>query len=148
MYKGLIRLSIVLTATGLGSSATAGGFDINPGMWETTYESKVTGGPPQMGAMMQQPPRVERECIKDNNYDFSPDELDKGCKFEPTRHNDKKMTWKMSCKDENGITKGQGEVNFSGNTIVGWSEMRVSNGSTSEMKIRDEFKGKRIGACK
>ena len=147
MYKGIMHSVVVLLLSGMYLPAQAESFNINPGMWETTYESKVTGGPPQMGAMLQQAPEVERECIKDSNYDFSPDDMDKSCNFEPTKHSDKKLTWKMSCKDQNGNTNGHGEVVFNGDTISGWSEMKVDNGTMGVMNIRDTFQGKRVGAC-
>ena len=147
MKDYIASITVLLTLVSVSLSAQAEGYNITPGMWEMTYETKVTGGPPEMNAMMQQAPRVERECVKDNNYDFDEQDMEKGCKVTPKRHGDNKLTYEIVCTGEGGNAKGRGEVNFKGSTISGWSEMTIDNGPMGQMKIHDDFHGKRIGAC-
>lgn len=121
-------------------------YNINPGMWETTLKMEVSGMPPEMAAMMERPPKVEKECIKDKNYDFNPGDGANGCTFSQKRHSSKKLTWDISCNAQGGNATGQGEVNFNGDTVSGWFEMNMQ-GPGGPMKMRNTFNGKRIGSC-
>lgn len=147
MFKGMITVALTLLVTGFTVTAQAEEYNVNPGMWETTYKTEVSGVPPEMAAMMQQPPKLERECVKDKNIDFSPDDMAKECTFKSTRHSANKVSWDIQCKGEGGNSTGHGEVNFNGNTTSGWFEMNVQGGPTGPMKIRHVFKGKRTGPC-
>lgn len=147
MLKGIIAVTLTIMMTVLTTTVNAEEYNVNPGMWETTYTVEVSGVPPEMAAMMQQPPKVERECLKDNNIDFSPDDMAKECSFKATRHSASKVTWDIQCKGEGGNSTGHGEVNFKGNTASGWFEMNMQGGPMGPMKIRNVFEGKRTGPC-
>lgn len=146
MFKGMMTIGVAVTVTMFTSTIKAEEYNVNPGMWETTYKMEVSGVPPQIAAMMQKGPKVERECIKDNNIDFSPDDMTKECSFKTTRHSASKVSWDIQCQGQNGSSTGHGEVNFNGNTIKGWFEMNMQ-GPTGPMKIRNDFEGKRTGPC-
>lgn len=121
-------------------------WNVNPGMWETTSKMEVKGVPPEMAAMMQRQPMVEKECVKDKNYNFKMDQDAQGCTFNQKRHSSKKLSWDISCSAESGNAKGKGEANFNGNTVSGWFEMNMQ-GPSGPMTMRHTFEGKRIGAC-
>ena len=121
-------------------------YNINPGMWETTLKMEVTGMPPEMAAMMERPPKVEKECIKDRNYDFNPGDDASGCTFNQKRHSDKKLSWDISCNAQGGNAKGHGEANFNGDSVTGWFEMNMQ-GPGGPMTMRHSFDGKRVGSC-
>jgi hypothetical protein len=147
MLKGIIAVTLTIMVTVLATTVHAEEYNVNPGMWETTYKVEVSGVPPEMAAMMQQPPRVERGCLTKDDIEFSPDDMDKECTFKSTRHSASKVTWDIQCKGQNGDSTGHGEANFNGNTASGWFEMNVQGGPTGPMKIRTVFEGKRTGPC-
>lgn len=147
MNKALLLTAVTIVFMIASVSVYAEGYDINPGMWETTQETTISGVPPQMAAMMQKPPKVNRECVKDNKYDFSPKDKPKECSLNSTRHSDKKVSWDIKCSGKGGDSVGHGEVNFNGNTMSGWFEVNVQEGPTGPMKMREVFKGKRVGSC-
>ena len=128
-------------------SACAEEYNVNPGMWETTSEMEISGMPPEMAAMMQKPPKVKKECIKDKNYDFKPGSDAKGCSFKANRQSSKKLIWEITCGGEAGNASGNGEANFNGDTVSGWFEMNMPQGPSGPIKMRHTFTGKRIGSC-
>lgn len=131
----------------LSQSVYAEEYNINPGMWETTSKMEVNGMPPEMAAMMQKPPKVRKECIKDKNYDFKPGSDAKGCSFQASQQSSKKLNWEITCGGEAGNASGKGEANFNGDSVSGWFEMNMPQGPSGPIQIRHKFEGKRIGSC-
>jgi hypothetical protein len=146
MLKGMIALAFTFAITGLNTAFAAEAYNVNPGMWETSYKVKVSGVPPEMAAMMQQQPKMERECVEAKIIDFTPGDMTEDCSYKATRHSANKMSWDIQCKGQGGDSTGHGEVNFNGNTATGWFEMNMQ-GPMGPMKIRNDFEGKRTGPC-
>lgn len=146
MNKAASVAAILFAVTGLSSTAQGEEYNINPGMWETTSSMEVSGMPPEMANMMQKPPQVEKECIKDKNYNFTPHDQAKGCDLKSKRHSDKKLSWDINCNAESGNANGHGEANFNGDSVSGWFEMNMQ-GPAGPMKMRHSFESKRLGAC-
>ena len=146
MLKGMITLVLIFAMTGLTTAAAAEAYNVNPGMWVTTYKTKVSGVPPEMAAMMQQQPKAERECVAAKIIDFTPGDMTEGCSYKTTRHSANKMSWDIECKGQGADSTGHGQVNFNGNTATGWFEMNMQ-GPMGPMKIRNDFEGKRTGPC-
>lgn len=146
MLKGIIVVAFTFVIMGHGAAASEESYNVNPGMWETTYTLELSGVPPQMAAMMQQQPKLERECVEGKIIDFTPGDMAKECTYKSTRHSANKMSWDIQCKGQGGESTGHGEVNFNGNTATGWFEMNMQ-GPMGAMKIRNDFEGKRTGPC-
>ena len=123
MLKGIITSVIGIAITGFVTIAQAEEYNVNPGMWETTYKMEVSG-----------------------NIDFSPDDMAKECNFKSTRHSASKVSWDIQCQGQNGNSTGHGEVNFNGDSARGWFEMNMQS-PMGPMKIRNDFEGKRTGPC-
>lgn len=140
-----LALAFVLFSTGVLAEKEE--YNVNPGMWETTYKMEISGVSPEMAKMMQQQPRVERECVKDRMIDFTPDDMDEDCKVRTTRHSAGKVSWEIMCTGKDGSSIGRGEASFNGDTTSGWFEMNSEDGPMGPMKMRNEFRGKRIGSC-
>jgi len=138
---------LIVCALTLTSIASAEEYNLNPGMWETTSKMEFTGVPPEMAAMMQQPPEIEKECVKDRNYEFNPGDNAQGCEVKSTRHSDKKASWDIVCNHEGGKSTGHGEVNFEGDKMHGFSDMEMSAGPMGPMKMHHTFESKRVGSC-
>jgi len=138
----VITFVITVFATAIAAEA----YNVNPGMWETTYKVKVSGVPAEMAAMMQQQPEMERECVEARIIDFTPGDMAEGCSYKSTRHSANKMSWDIECKAQGVNSTGHGEVNFNGNSATGWFEMNMQ-GPMGPMKIRNDFEGKRTGPC-
>jgi len=131
----------------LGSASTqiiAGDYNYKPGMWETTTKMEIKGAPPEMAAMMNIPDQTTRGCVKENDNQF---EKDKDCKYENKRISAKKMHFNITCNKQGKVTKGKGEVNYSGKTTSGWFEIEVP-GPSGPMTMKSTFTSKYIGACK
>jgi len=146
MLMGIIALAFAFAITGLNTAFAAEAYNVNPGMWETRYKIKVSGVPPEMAAMMQQQPKMERECVEAKIIDFTPGDMTEDCSYKATRHSANKMSWDIQCKGQGGDSTGHGEVNFNGNSATGWFEMNMQ-GPMGPMKIRNDFEGKRTGPC-
>ena len=146
MRKGVIAVAFICAITGFAAVASEEAYNVNPGMWETTYKMKVSGVPAEMAAMMQQQPKVERECVDAKIIDFTPGDMAEGCSYKSTRHSASKMSWDIECKTQGVNSSGHGEVNFNGNSATGWFEMNMQ-GPMGPMKIRNDFEGKRTGPC-
>ena len=146
MLKAMIALACTFAIAGLNMAFAAEAYNVNPGMWETTYKVEVSGVPAEMAAMMQQQPKMERECVEAKIIDFTPGDMTEDCSYKATRHSANKMSWDIQCKGQGGDSTGHGEVNFNGNTATGWFEMNMQ-GPMGPMKIRNDFEGKRTGPC-
>ena len=146
MLKGMIALACTFAIAGLNMAFAAEAYNVNPGMWETTYKVEVSGVPAEMAAMMRQQPKMERECVEAKIIDFTPGDMTEDCSYKATRHSANKMSWDIQCKGQGGDSTGHGEVNFNGNTATGWFEMNMQ-GPMGPMKIRNDFEGKRTGPC-
>jgi len=146
MLKRIITIVITFVITVFATAIAAEAYNVNPGMWETTYKVKVSGVPAEMAAMMQQQPEMERECVEARIIDFTPGDMAEGCSYKSTRHSANKMSWDIECKAQGVNSTGHGEVNFNGNSATGWFEMNMQ-GPMGPMKIRNDFEGKRTGPC-
>lgn len=146
MLKRIITIVITFVITVFATAIAAEAYNVNPGMWETTYKVKVSGVPAEMAAMMQQQPEMERECVEARIIDFTPGDMAQGCSYKSTRHSANKMSWDIECKAQGVNSTGHGEVNFNGNSATGWFEMNMQ-GPMGPMKIRNDFEGKRTGPC-
>ena len=62
MNKYIVSITVMLTLGTVSLCAQAEGYNITPGMWEMTYETKVTGGPPEMNAMMHSLQMIPQTC--------------------------------------------------------------------------------------
>ncbi|WP_455222136.1 DUF3617 domain-containing protein [Kaarinaea lacus] len=147
MRKGIIVFTLYIVTSASGGIVHAEEYNVNPGMWETTYKMEISGVPPEMAAMMQQSPKVEKECVKDKNYDFNPGDEAKGCTFKSTRHSNKKLSWDITCSAEGGNATGHGEVNFNGDSVSGYFDMNMPQGPSGPIKMHHSFEGKRVGDC-
>ncbi|KPJ90966.1 MAG: hypothetical protein AMJ55_12645 [Gammaproteobacteria bacterium SG8_15] len=147
MKRGIRVIVLTFITVMFVSTVQAEEYNINPGMWETSYKAEVSGLPPEIATMMQQAPKVERECIKDKNYDFNPGDEAKECTFKTTRHSSEKLSWEITCGGEGGNSKGHGEVNFKGDTVSGYFDMVMPAGPAGPVKMHNTFKGTRVGSC-
>ncbi|HID49528.1 MAG TPA: DUF3617 domain-containing protein [Chromatiales bacterium] len=149
MGKGISTVVFGITVTLSAAAVQAEEYNINPGMWETATEMKVSGVPPEMAAMMQQPPKTERECVKDREVDFQfrPEDMGEECAVRTTQHDASKVRWEMHCTGKDGSASGRGEMHFNGDTTSGWFEVNMQDGPMGPMKMRHSFQGRRIGPC-
>lgn len=140
-----LSTAVVGIMLGLTSAQTyAGNYDFKPGLWETTTTMEVKGVPEQFAAMMKMPPQTEQECIKETDLLFKSDEE---CRFDRKRISANKMLVDITCNTPEGITKGNGEINFNGKKSNGWFEMNVPQGPAGPMKMKSIYNAKYLGSC-
>ena len=142
------RIGALLVAGLLSLAAQAGGYNIKPGMWETTMEMEIVGLPPEMARMMpQKQPETERECVQSRDFEFKAEDMGEECTFNKIEESASRVVWEIKCQTEAGTSTGKGEANYRGTTTDGWFEMDVQGGPMGGMKMRSTFKGKRVGSC-
>lgn len=142
------HLSTALTAVALGLAAQqghAGDYNFKPGLWETTTTSEIQGVPPDIAAMMQQPPQTQQSCVSEDDLEFG---AGNECRYTNKRISASKLLVDVQCTTPVGVTQGKGEVNLKGERASGWFEMAVPEGPMGPMKMRSVFQSKYIGVCK
>lgn len=128
-----------------GQQSQAGDYNFVPGLWETTTTSEIKGVPPEIAAMMKQPPRTQQSCVTEDDLKFGAGDE---CQYENKRLSASKLRVDVSCATPVGVTKGMGEVNLKGKTAAGWFEMTVPEGPMGPMTMKSVFNAKYVGACK
>lgn len=141
-----LLIIIATVFTGLTSlSSYAEDYNFKPGLWETTSTSEIKGIPEAMASMMKIPPQKDQDCIRENDPVF---ESDNECKYNKKRISANKMLLNVSCTTPEGETKGNGEINFNGKKTSGWFEMKIPQGPSGPMTMKNIFTAKYIGECK
>ena len=104
--------------------------NMEEGNWEITTKMEMVGMPFAM------PPTKHNQCM--TKKEAIPDQSRKGQDCTTT---DQKMTgdtvsWRMQCKDKDGLTEGEGKITYAGKSYDGAMQMKMS------------FSGRHTGPCK
>jgi len=145
MGNGMRFILVVLSTSGLIATAVAGEYNVKPGMWESTAKIEVTGMPPELAAMMKHDDTVDKECIKDNKYDFKKDL--EGCEVTTVKENKNVASYKVKCDKEHGNSTGNIEFHYNGDKVSGTIEMNVQQGPAGPMMMKTIISGRRVGSC-
>lgn len=111
--------------------------DMNPGEWEITTETQMTGMSPQTQTHVQ--------CLTNNDTVPINDEANETCRIEDIQVKGDTVTWEMTCGegDEGGMN-GTGWVTYKGDTMNGEMDMTIMPWGT---KMKNTLTGRRIGDC-
>ena len=106
MFKTLLTVCILMVSIIVNAFA---GSDINfkPGKWEVTTTMKMAGG-------MEMPPQTFTQCM--TKEDMVPQNTQPGqeCEMTETKHSGNTITWKTTCKTDQGNMGGSGKIVYSG----------------------------------
>lgn len=116
--------------------------DMQEGMWEMTFETKMEGMP--MAPMKMK----HKQCL--TKKDMVPQKQEKGqdCKTTNTQMSGDTVSWAIICKDKNGTTEGSGKITYKGNKFDGTMNMTMTSAKGEKMKMSQKMGGQRIGDCK
>jgi len=141
-------VALVLSASVAFSPATqADPPKIKPGLWETTINVKVIGGPHQN--MPTMPPRTERRCVTAKDLDqLTPKPQSGNCHVDKKQKGANTMSWNVRCEQKGLVSTGYGESTVTGNTNKGFFEIKMDGGGQmGTMVMRTDFSSHRVGGC-
>lgn len=120
--------------------------DMQDGNWETTVEMKMEGAPFPMPPMKFN----DAKCLSKKDMVPKTAQKDQKCETLEQKVSGNKVTWKIRCSDKDGVTEGQGEVVYKGNSYAGNMKMKMTpkDKSSQPMNINYKLNGRRIGDCK
>jgi hypothetical protein len=123
--------------------ATAGP-TVNPGEWQITAKSEMTGLPVQVPAQTM----TYTSCITPDAPVPTEPKQQGECKFSDMKTEGPAVTWAIECNGRQGNMKGTGKVVYEGDTMTGEQTMNVSGAEGMSMKMVMHMTGKRVGPCK
>lgn len=140
LRRGLLSLcSIALGFVLLTGNAQA---RIKYGLWEITVKVQMDGTP------VDTPEETFRKCI--THDDLTPgDNKDKeGCEKDKVTRKDDTVNWTVSCVKDKHTMNGHGLVVYSGDTMTGHAQFQAGGKGMATMKMKLQYKGRRLGKCK
>jgi len=128
-----IFISLVIVSFGTAFA----GPDMEPGEWEITTETEMTGMSPQTQTHVQ--------CLTDNEMVPVEDEANKTCQIEDIQVKGDTVSWKMTCGEgDSGGMNGTGWVTYKGDTMKGEMDMTIMPWGT---QMKNTLSGRRLGDC-
>jgi hypothetical protein len=136
--RKLLLIGLLAGATLLQPSMATSAEIIKPGLWEITTTMEMPGMP------FQSPPQTMRHCVTQQEAKDIEKSLptSKDCKIIDLRSSANKINWKVECNGEMA-GKGEGEVEYKGDSSYEGKTMIQTQGMTFNMK----HKGKLAGEC-
>lgn len=127
------------------SAVHAYAVDMKEGNWETTVEMKMDGPFPMPPMKIN-----DTKCLTKKDMVPNTAQKDQKCEVIDQKIVGNKATWKIRCTDKDGVTEGQGEVVYKGNSYTGNMQMKMTpkDRRSEPMKINYKLTGRRIGDCK
>ena len=115
---------------------------IKYGLWEITVQVQMDGAP------VDAPQEKIRKCISRKDLTPGNNQDKEGCdKGKVTRKGDT-VNWTVSCSKDDHTMTGNGLVVYSGNTMTGNAQFQAGGKGLATMKMKLQYKGKRLGKCK
>lgn len=109
---------------------------MNPGKWEITTKTEMTGLPTHS--------MTHTQCItSDDQVPVSTDDSSE-CEITDVKTSGDTVSWKMTCRAEGGGMDGVGQVTYKGDSMQGTMTMTMRPQGT---QMKNTFSGRRIGEC-
>jgi len=140
MSKRIFMRIFIILLFSLTGNALAADINMKEGLWEITITVEETDEKPIKMKITQ--------CLTKEKDNFIPYKIsiekegDMDCQVIKYEVKSNTVTWAARCKDEEGISTGNGKVNYKGDTFEGIVKMKDPDGETT-IKMR----GKWIGKC-
>lgn len=140
---GIAALAGVVVAVFVGAAGYAAEVNMQEGNWETTVEMKLEGLPFPMPPMTYK----NTECLTKKDMVPNTASKDQKCEVKDQKITANKVTWKIHCKDKNGVTDGDGEIVYTGTSYQGSMRMKTTDKGGETMTSNIKLMGKRLGVC-
>jgi len=141
--RTLWRMSIV-AALALGCALPcAAAPALNPGEWQITAKTEMTGLP------MQMPPQsvTFTNCVTADQPVPTQPQKQEQCKIFDVKTEGQAVSWSVECNADEGKMKGSGTIVYDGDTMTGEQKMNVS-AEGMNLTVVMHMSGKRLGPCK
>jgi len=137
-------LTVVAVAVACALPCAAEGPTVNPGEWQITAKTEMTGMPMQMPAQTV----TYSVCMTpDRPVPTGPDQQ-KECKLLDVKAEGDAVSWAIECNGAQGQMKGSGKIVYQGDSLAGDQTMTVSAAQGMSLKIVMHMTGKHVGPCK
>lgn len=113
--------------------------NIKEGLWEITVKMEMEEGMP-----VQMPTQTIRQCIKKEDPVPKLEEPDKDCRFISRQIKGDTVSWKVECRDKEGVITMTGKITYRGNSFDGIEEFMEDG----ELIMKGRISGRWIGQCK
>ena len=142
LIAGGLMLSIICLQA---SPAFPAQVNMHEGKWELTMETTMEGLPFKVPVV----PFTTTQCItKEDLVPRSAAQKDQKCEIIDRKIMGNKVTWKVKCTTSGGMSEGEGEITYSGDSYSGRMKTKmVDNESKQTITSTTKMKGRRIGDC-
>jgi hypothetical protein len=143
MRSPLRTLPLLATLLALPSLALADPPPFQPGEWEITMVTTMTGMP------MAVPPTTTKvkQCMTEKDMVPDTSSKDQKCTVSDTKVAGSTVSWKVVCDDKGGRSEGTGEVTYSAASYKGTIKLKIkAEGQTFHAAMKMD--GRRLGDCK
>ena len=135
MAKKIILMNMVIAVSLCVGTAWAGP-QMNPGNWEITTNTEMTGMPPQS--------ITHTQCITTDDLVPVSNDANQECRVTDVQMNGNTVTWKITCGgDQNGMD-GTGQVVYAGDSMQGAMTFTIRPYGS---QMKNTISGRRIGNC-
>ena len=129
-------------ALALGSSLAYAALPMQPGMWELRVTTSV--------AKRAAPTETSRECLSQQDIDHPTRALPKpaaDCSISNLTTNGNRVTYDLSCKQDEVVNRGRTELFVSGTNYDGTADMKLNAPGKAETPMTALLNARRIGDC-
>jgi hypothetical protein len=137
----LLTLPLMLASLSCAMPALAAP-NMEEGNWEITMKMEMVGMPFAM------PPMKHNQCM--TKKDMVPDSSQKGqdCTMSDQKITGDTVSWRMQCKDKDGVTEGEGKITYAGKSYDGAMLMKMTSKKGEAHTMKMAFQGHHTGPCK
>ena len=141
MKNSQILLKAIAATAVLWFFSAHGETQLREGLWKIFVEMAVTGGvgPPNPG------PLTRELCLRPDEFPLLSMPPGSPCKVVINKNTPSKLAWNMQCDQSGILSRGNGEIKFSGNRFEGILDMETA--APVVLNIRQRLHGTRIGKC-
>ena len=136
------RAFAICAALALCPSAAFAALPMQPGMWELRVTTTV--------AKQASPTETSRECLSQQDIDHPTRALPKpaaDCSISNLTTNGNRVTYDLSCKQDQVVNRGRTELIVSGTNYDGMADMKLSAPGRAETPMTAMLNAKRVGDC-
>ena len=137
-----IRAMAVFSALAVGSAAAFAALPMQPGLWELRVTTTI--------AKQAAPAETARECLSQQDIDHPTRALPKpaaDCSISNLTTNGNRVTYDLSCKQDQVVNRGRTELIVSGTNYDGMADMKLNAPGKVETPMTAMLNAKRIGDC-
>lgn len=115
---------------------------INYGLWEIIIQVQLDGMP------VDHPQETIQKCITPKDLTPGNNDDKEGCAKDKVTVQGNTVNWTVSCSRDKHTMQGAGLIVYSGDTMTGNAQFQAGGKGLATMKMKLQYKGRRLGACK